>query len=58
MEDASTITTAVKIAFAASNFLVWTGLFLYLLRLNRKLRNLEATGPAGHGGEHQGRVDR
>jgi CcmD family protein len=45
MEDASTITTAVKIAFAAVNFLVWTGLFLYLLRLNRKVRNLEAVGP-------------
>ena len=42
MEDASTITTAVKIAFAAVNFIVWTGLFLYLLRLSRKVRNLEA----------------
>jgi CcmD family protein len=45
MEDASTITTAVKIAFAAVNFLVWTGLFLYLLRLTRKVRKLEAVGP-------------
>ena len=44
MEDATTITTAVKIAFAAINFLVWTGLFLYLLRLNRKVRHLEAIG--------------
>jgi|GEM_PF-1887640 len=42
MDDATTITTAVKIAFAAVNFLVWTGLFLYLLRLNRKVRHLEA----------------
>ncbi len=39
-----TITTAVKIAFAAINSLIWTGLFLYLLRLNRKVRNLEAIG--------------
>jgi len=44
MEDATTITTAVKIAFAAINFLVWTGLFLYLLRLDRKVRHLEAIG--------------
>lgn len=58
MEDASTIATAVKIAFAAVNFLVWTGLFLYLLSLNRKVRKLETLGPAGDGGEHQGRVDR
>jgi CcmD family protein len=42
MDDATTITNAVKIAFAAVNFLVWTGLFLYLLRLNRKIRHLEA----------------
>ncbi len=42
MDDATTIANAVKIAFAAVNFLVWTGLFLYLLRLNRKVRHLEA----------------
>lgn len=58
MEDASTIATAVKIAFAAVNFLVWTGLFLYLLRLNRKVRKLETLQPAGHGGEPEGRMDR
>lgn len=44
MEEPTTITYAVKIAFAAVNFLVWTGLFLYLLRLGRKLRELEAVG--------------
>lgn len=42
MEDATTITTAVKAAFAAVNALIWTGLFLYLLRLGRKVRELEA----------------
>lgn len=42
MEDAGTITTAVKAAFAAVNFLVWTGLFLFMLRLHRKVRGLEA----------------
>ncbi len=41
MEDANTISTAVKAAFAAVNFLIWTGLFLYLLRLGRKVRTLE-----------------
>lgn len=55
MEDASAITTAVKIAFAAVNFLVWTGLFLYLLRLNRKVRNLESVDPAAYRGEPHGR---
>jgi len=44
MDDATTISTAVKIAFAAVNALVWTGLFLYLVRLHRKLRRLEASG--------------
>lgn len=42
MDDATTITTAVKAAFAAVNALIWTGLFLYLLRLGRKVRELEA----------------
>jgi CcmD family protein len=41
MDDATTISDAVKIAFAAVNFLVWTGLFLYLVRLDRKVRTLE-----------------
>lgn len=45
MEEPNTITDAVKIAFAAVNFLVWTGLFLYLLRLGRKVRELEAVNP-------------
>ena len=44
MDDATTIDTAVKIAFAAVNLLVWSGLFLYLLRLERKVRDLEAAG--------------
>ncbi len=48
MEDPTTITNAVKLAFAAVNFLVWTGLFLYLLRLNRKIRHLEAFEPEDH----------
>ena len=26
---------------AAANLVIWTGLFLYLLRLDRKLRSLE-----------------
>jgi len=42
MEDAATITNAVKWAWAAVNFLVWTGLFSYLLYLDRKIRRLEA----------------
>lgn len=42
MEDPGTISQAVKLAFAAVSFLVWTGLFLYLLRLDRKVRRLEA----------------
>lgn len=50
MEDATAVSQALKIAFAAVNFLVWTGLFLYLLRLQRKVRNLEAvTGPETEG---------
>lgn len=44
MDDAITISNAVKLAFAAVNFLVWSGLFLYLLRLSRKIRHLEAIG--------------
>lgn len=47
MDDATTISTAVKAAFAAVNLLVWTGLFLYLLRLGRKVRGLEAAGGTG-----------
>lgn len=44
MEDATTISHAIKLAFASVNLLVWTGLFLYLLRLSRKIRHLEAIG--------------
>lgn len=44
MDDATTIDAAVKTAFAAVNLLVWTGLFLYLLRLERKVRGLESVG--------------
>lgn len=47
MDDATTISTAVKIAFAAVNALVWTGLFLYLVRLHRKLRRLESATRRG-----------
>lgn len=35
----------------AVNLVVWTGLFLYLLRLHRQLRGLERRG----GGEETGR---
>lgn len=42
MEDAVTVSTAVKTAFAAVNVLVWSGLFLYVLALGRRLRGLEA----------------
>lgn len=31
----------VRIAFAVVNVGIWTGIFLYLLRLNRKIRDLE-----------------
>lgn len=32
-------------AVAVVNLIVWTGLFVYLLRLNRKLRKLEGKEP-------------
>ncbi len=51
MEDATTITTAVKAAFAAVNALIWTGLFLYLLRLGRKVRELEGLEALGRKAE-------
>jgi len=31
----------VKLGIVAVNLIIWTGLFLYLLRLGRKLRALE-----------------
>jgi CcmD family protein len=33
--------TAVRLGLAAVNVVIWTGLFLYLLRLGRRLRELE-----------------
>ncbi len=44
MDGQTSITFAVKLAFAAANALVWTGLFLYLLRLARRVRRLEEEG--------------
>ena len=50
MDEATAVSQAVKIAFAAVNFLVWTGLFLYLLRLHRRVLRLEAAaGPETEG---------
>lgn len=46
MEDAVIVSTAVKTAFAAVNVLVWSGIFLYVLRLSRRLRGLEAAPAA------------
>lgn len=31
----------LKIAFAVVNVGIWTGIFLYLLRLSRRLRDVE-----------------
>ena len=42
MNDAASIDTAVRWAFAAVNLVVWTGLFFYLLSLGRKIAGLEA----------------
>lgn len=33
--------TAVRIGLIAVNLVIWTGLFLYLLRLGSRLRRLE-----------------
>lgn len=41
MENSEAISNAIKLAFAAVNVVVWTGLFLFALRLDRKLRALE-----------------
>jgi CcmD family protein len=35
------ISTSVRIGIVAVNLVIWTGLFIYLLRLGRKLRRLE-----------------
>ncbi len=43
MNGPTPIPFAVEIAFAAANVLVWTGLFLYLLHLARRVRRLEGT---------------
>lgn len=37
--------TAVRLGVLAVNLIIWTGLFLYLLRLSRKLRAAEETSP-------------
>lgn len=42
MED---IDTTVQIGIVAVNLVIWTGLFVYLLRLSRKLRQVEETAP-------------
>jgi CcmD family protein len=41
--DPSTVDTgtAVRLGILAVNLIIWTGLFLYLLRLDGKLRTLE-----------------
>lgn len=39
----------------AVNLVVWTGLFLYLLRLHRQLRALERSSSSGAAGEETGR---
>ena len=41
------ISTSVRIGIVAVNLVIWTGLFLYLLRLGRKLRRLEEGAGAG-----------
>jgi CcmD family protein len=48
MDGTTPMHLAVEIAFAGANVLVWSGLFLYLLRLTRRLRHLEErrSGPA------------
>jgi len=48
MDGPTPMHLAVEIAFAGVNVLVWSGLFLYLLRLTRRLRHLEdrRSGPA------------
>jgi CcmD family protein len=38
MED---LGTSVRIGIVAVNLVIWTGLFLYLLRLGARLRRLE-----------------
>ncbi len=58
MNDATSISFTIKLAFAAANVLVWTGLFLYLLRLSKKVRRLEdersGDRKAGPGGTDRG----
>lgn len=41
MDGPTSITLAVKLAFAAADLLVWTGIFLFLLRLAKRVRRLE-----------------
>lgn len=37
--------TLVRLGILAVNLVIWTGLFLYLLRLGRKLRAAEQARP-------------
>lgn len=37
--------TAVRLGILAVNLIIWTGLFLYLLRLGKKLRAAEQSRP-------------
>lgn len=41
MNETETLSQALKVTFAAANFLVWSGLFAYLLSLSSKIRRLE-----------------
>lgn len=41
MNETETLSQALKVTFAAANFLVWSGIFLYLLSLAKKIRRLE-----------------
>ena len=42
MEDTAAVSFAIKAAFAAVNVVVWSGIFLYVLRLSRRLSRIEA----------------
>jgi CcmD family protein len=45
--DPSTVETgtAVRLGILAVNLIIWTGLFLYLLRLSKKVRAVEQAAP-------------
>ena len=42
--DASSL-DAVRLGVLAVNLIIWTGLFLYLLRLSKKVRAVEEASP-------------